>query len=70
MFKAEDFELPLEMKLKLRVFTDEIENSTDIDELKRTLKQTCSLLMNYQHIINRVLREQIEKDLTDFSKVL
>lgn len=70
MFKVDDFELPLEMKLKLRVFTDEIENCTDIDELKGTLKKTCSLLMNYQHIINRILREQIEKDLTDFAKVL
>lgn len=70
MFKAEDFELPLEMKLKLRVFTDEIENCTDIDQLKGNLKQTCSLLMNYQHILSRILKEQIEKNLTGFSKEL
>ena len=70
MFKVEDFELPLEIKLKLRVFTDEIDSCTDIDQLKGNLKQTCSLLMNYQHILSRILRGQIEKDLTDFSKEL
>ena len=70
MFKVEDFELPLEMKLKLRVFTDEIDNCTDIEQLKKNLRQTCSLLMNYQHMLSRILREQIEKDLTDFSKEL
>tara|TARA_B100001939_G_scaffold326431_1_gene319920 strand:+ start:757 stop:984 length:228 start_codon:yes stop_codon:yes gene_type:complete len=70
MFKVEDFELPLEGQLKLRVFNDEIDNCTDIEEIKKNLKQMCGLLMNYQHILNRILREQIEKDLTDFSDVI
>lgn len=70
MFKVEDFELPLEGQLKLRVFNDEIDNCTDIDEVKKNLKQMCGLLMNYQHILNRILREQIAKDLTDFTDVI
>ena len=70
MFKVEDFELPLEGQLKLRVFNDEIDNCTDIEEVKKNLKQMCGLLMNYQHILNRILKEQIAKDLTDFSEVI
>ena len=70
MFKVKDFELPLEGQLKLRVFNDEIDNCTDIEEVKKNLKQMCGLLMNYQHILNRILKEQIAKDLTDFSEVI
>ena len=30
----------------------------------------CGLLMNYQHILNRILKEQIAKELTDFTDVI
>ena len=70
MFKVEDFELPLEGQLKLRVFNDEIDNCSDIEEVKKNLKQMCGLLMNYQHILNRILKEQIAKELTDFTDVI
>jgi len=66
MFKAEDFNLPLETQLKQRVFVDEIDNCTNIDTLKENLKATSKLLLQYQHILQRVLREQIEKNLSDF----
>lgn len=66
MFKEGDFELPLEAQLKLRVVNDEVDGCTDIDSLRENLKGATKLLMHYQHIINRVLRDQIVKDLTDF----
>lgn len=65
MFKPGDFNLPLEAQLKLRVVNDEVDSCTDIDALKENLKGATKLLMNYQHILNRVLKEQIEANLTE-----
>lgn len=65
MFKPEDFELPLEKVLKLRVITDEIDNCTDIDVLKESLKQISKLLMTYQHLLSAVLKEQLMINLGD-----
>ena len=66
MFKPEDFELPLEQKLKLRVVNDDIDKCTDIEALRENLKSSTRLLMNYQRIIHAMVKEQIEKDLADF----
>ena len=66
MFKPEDFELPLEQKLKLRVVNDDIDKCTDIEAPRENLKASTKLLMNYQRIIHAMVKEQIEKDLTDF----
>lgn len=63
MFKPEDFELPLEKVLKLRVITDEIDSCTDIDVLKESLKQISKLLMTYQHLLSAVLKEQLMMNL-------
>ena len=63
MFKEGDFEMPLEAQLKLRVITDEIENCTNVKELQTQLKQATQLMMHYQHILHRILREQIEKNI-------
>jgi hypothetical protein len=63
MFKPEDFELPLEAHLKLRVMTDEVNNCNDVEQLREQLLASAKLLMNYQHILNRILREQITKDI-------
>ena len=66
MFKPEDFQLSLETQLKLRVVNDDIDNCDDITSLKEQLKNSVKLLMNYQQIINTVIKEQITRDLTDF----
>ena len=63
MFKPSDFELPLEVSLKLRVVNDEVDSCNDINTLKENLKGATKLLMNYQHILNRVLSEQIMRNL-------
>jgi len=70
MFKPEDFNLPLESELKLRVLTDEIDECDDVTVLRSNLKDMAKLLMNYQNILNRVLKEQITKNLEDFEKML
>tara|TARA_B100001778_G_scaffold79246_1_gene64011 strand:- start:3279 stop:3506 length:228 start_codon:yes stop_codon:yes gene_type:complete len=63
MFKPEDFELPLEASFKLRKVNDEIDNCRDLDQLKENLKGSVQLMMRYQHIIQRILLEQITKEL-------
>lgn len=59
MFKPEDFELPLEKVLKLRVINDEVDQCSDREVLKNSLKETSKLLMTYQHLLNTVLKEQL-----------
>ena len=66
MFKPEDFQLTLETQLKLRVVNDDIDKCNDINALKEQLKGSVKLLMNYQQIIETMIKEQITKDLTDF----
>ena len=67
MFSADDFKLSLEAQLKLRVITDEVDNCTDVKELQTQLKHATELMMKYQHILHRLLKEQITKNLTDFT---
>ena len=70
MFNKEDFDIPLEGQLRLRVIADEINDCTDIDELRKQLIVSARLVMQYQNILNRLLKEQITRDLTDFNKLL
>ena len=63
MFKPEDFELPLEKVLKLRVITDEVNECRDVDVLRSSLKETTRLLMTYQHLLAAVLKEKLEAEL-------
>ena len=64
MFKPEDYELPLEKVLTLRVINDDIEGCSDIKVLKNSLKDTTRLLMTYQHLLGTVLKDQILSNLT------
>ena len=67
MFSPEDFELPLEKQLRIRVIDKEIDECTDIDALRENLKQCACSLMKYQHLLSVTLRKQIENDLENFS---
>ena len=67
MFKPEDYELPLEKVLTLRVINDDIESCSDIKVLKNSLKDTTRLLMTYQHLLGAVLKDQI---LSNLSKMI
>lgn len=63
MFKSEDFELPMEKLLKLRVIKDEVDNCTDVDALKDNLKTCAETLMRYQHLLNKTLEQVMANDL-------
>jgi hypothetical protein len=70
MFSKDDFDIPLEGQLRLRVIADEINECSDIDELRKQLIVSAKLVMTYQNILNRILKEQIAKNLQDFNKLL
>jgi len=63
MFEPEDFQLSLESELKLRVIRDEVDECRDIKELQEQLKAATELMMKYQTILNRLLREKIAENL-------
>ncbi len=46
MFKSEDYKLPLEKVLTLRVITDDIESCKDVGVLQNSLKDTTKLLIH------------------------
>tara|TARA_B000000565_G_C23530340_1_gene279502 strand:+ start:129 stop:365 length:237 start_codon:yes stop_codon:yes gene_type:complete len=63
MFSKEDFELPMEKSLKMRVITDEINNCTDVEELQRQLITCAETLMRYQHLLAVVVEDSLKKEL-------
>ena len=63
MFEPEDFQLSLESQLKLRVIRDEVDECRDMKELQEQLKAATELMMKYQTILNRILREKITENL-------
>ena len=67
MFTPEDFQLSLESQLKLRVINDEVDSCKDILILQEQLKASSELMMRYQTILHRILKEQLLKNLEDFT---
>ena len=67
MFDPEDFELPLEKQLRLRIMKEEIDNCSDVQALRDNLKQCVESLQTHQHLLNAVLKKQIENDLNQWS---
>ena len=65
MFEKEDFEMSLESQLKLRVFRDEISKSNDVEALRENLINVTELLVHYQHLLNTVLKKQLESETTN-----
>ena len=69
MLNSKDFEIGLEQQLRLRVINDEINQCSDIDVLKESLKNCTELVMKYQQILNSILKDKIEQDLAGFEEV-
>ena len=63
MFGPENFGLPLEKQLRLRVINNEIDECKDVDALQEQLKHCTKLLMTYQHLLSEILHKQIMADL-------
>ena len=64
MFNPEDFELPLEKQLRIRVIDKEIDECSNVEVLRENLKQCAASLMKYQHLLSVSLKNQIEYELT------
>jgi len=63
MLSQEDFEIPLEKQLRMRVVLDEIESCNDPTILKAHLKQCTETLVKYQHLLGKILKKQIKAEL-------
>ncbi len=61
MLNAEDFKLPVEKQLRLRIIQDEIKHCTDIE----TMRDICTTLaeqnMTFQHMISKLLLAELEE---------
>ena len=68
MFSPEDFQVPLEKQLKMRVIFDDIEGCNEVNVLKTSLKSTVEQLMKYQHLLSITLQKQLEAELKEFSQ--
>ena len=63
MFDAEDFEVPLERQLKMRLVYDDIDKCDSVDALRANLKECATQLMKYQHLLTKVLEKQLTAEL-------
>ena len=63
MFEPDDFIVPLEKELKLRVILDEIDECTNIEALQDNLKQCTKTLMTYQHILAKITERQLKSEV-------
>ena len=70
MLKAEDFKLPLDREFTLVKINQEIDECDDRKALKDNLKSLVKQNAHYQHIISRLLEEEIMRDLEDFKEFL
>tara|TARA_Y100000996_G_C22256115_1_gene533872 strand:- start:258 stop:491 length:234 start_codon:yes stop_codon:yes gene_type:complete len=63
MFSPEDFEIPLEKKLKLRVVYDDIDKCNDVTALQENLKNCVEQMLKYQHLLTLTIQKQLETEL-------
>ena len=63
MFEPEDFEIPLEKQLRMRVILDEIEHCDDVKVLQDNLKQCAQTLVSYQNLIAKITERQLKQEL-------
>ena len=66
MFEPEDFELPLEKKLKLRIILDEVDNCDDKDTLRESLKSCAEQLIQYQHMLGKAVEKNLIEMISQY----
>lgn len=66
MFNEEDFQLPLEKQLRLRVINAEVDGCRDLDALKTNLKSCAESLMRYQHLLTKAIEANMQNAMTEF----
>ena len=68
MFKQSDFEIPLEKQLKLRLVIDEVDECSDVEALRTNLKACAESLLKYQHLLGKVLEQQLINELENWNE--
>ena len=66
MLNPEDFELPLEKQLRMRVISKEIDECNDIEALRENLKTCAESLMRFQHLCARMAEQQLKGFMNEF----
>ena len=66
MFNPEDFQLPLEKQLRLRVITKEVDECTDTKALQKNLKECAESLMRYQHLLGKAIEANLINAMDEF----
>ena len=66
MFKEQDFELPLEKQLKMRIIMDEIDHCDDVEVLRKSLKDTATQLATYQQLLGKAVEQKLLGDLEKY----
>ena len=66
MFEPEDFELPLEKKLKLRIILDEVDHCDDRETLRESLKSCAQQLIQYQHMLGKAVERNLIEMVSQF----
>ena len=66
MLNPEDFELPLEKQLRMRVISQEIDECSDVDALRENLKTCAESSMRFQHLCARMAEQQLKGFMNQF----
>ncbi len=66
MFDQQDFELPLEKQLKMRIIMDEIDHCDDVEVLRKSLKDTATQLATYQQLLGKAVEQKLLGDLEKY----
>ncbi len=66
MFKPEDFAMPLEKELRIKIIYKEIDDCNDMAALKENLKLCSKSLMSYQHLLSKACEYNLEAFMTDW----
>ena len=64
MFDKEDYELPLEKQLRMRMIDDEVDQCQDVEVLRTSLKATASMLATYQQLLSVAVRKFMEMEIS------
>lgn len=67
MFKSEDFQLPLEKQLRMKIIEQEITECTDINVLKEQLISCSNTLMQYQHLLGKAVEANLHHFINEWS---
>ena len=65
MFTADDFKISMEKELRLRMVNDEINNCTDVEELRKQLINVTRLFTQYQHLLEIAVKQLVTQSINE-----